>query len=218
MPLEAYDIHHRYRRGPDVLRGISLSIEEGVSLAVTGASGAGKSTLLAILGLLMTPIKGDLVLDGASLRLSERSRGQVRSESIAWIFQTTNALGRRTALDNVALGLMSRGERRADARRAARRALSDVGLEGMELRRVYTLSIGELQRVGIARAMISRPRFVFADEPTGHLDADTTQATMTALLRVKPTNTAVVVATHDPGVVRMCDMVFDLVNGRLRPA
>lgn len=212
--LELRDISHRYGAGrPEVLRGVSLTLEPGESVALMGPSGSGKTTLLTVLGLLVTPSSGELVLDGRSLRGRGFQLARLRAELFGWVFQSVNVLGRRTALDNASLGLLARGAPLAEARRAAAEALEAVGVGAYAERPVHTLSGGELQRVCIARALAARPRFILADEPTGQLDRANTEGVIEALVNNRPPGTSVVIATHDPLVASHCDRVVRLVDG-----
>lgn len=198
-------IVHRYGRQPPVLDGVDLALPLGSSTAIVGPSGSGKTTLLSIVGGTLTPTSGEVHIDGAD----------GSAPDVSWVFQRTNALGHRTVLDNVVLGLISQGIRREDGERLARRALSQVGLEGLETRRAMSLSGGELQRVCIARAVVGTPKLIIADEPTGQLDASTSHAVGVVLIHARPADSALLVATHDSRLAALCDRVLTLRDGRL---
>jgi ABC-type lipoprotein export system ATPase subunit len=212
--LALRDVTHRYSEsGPAVLSDVTLRIEAGETVALMGPSGSGKTTLLTILGLLVTPSSGDFQLDGAPLPRNGIAR--IRAERFGWVFQTANALPRRTALDNAALGLLVRGEQRGAARRQAAAALEAVGVGHLAAMEARQLSGGELQRVCIARALAARPSFILADEPTGQLDHATTLDVTAALLRNRPEGTAVILATHDAEVARQCNRLVRVADGHI---
>jgi len=215
MPLSLRGITHAYRPGEPVLRGVDLDLSDGETVAVVGPSGSGKTTLLSILGLVQTPSGGAVAIDGVTVPARARKVTRLRRELFAWVFQTVNTLGRRTAVDNVALGLVAGGVSRREAERAARGALGRVGMEAHEDTVVHRLSGGELQRVCIARALVGRPRFVCADEPTGQLDQDTSAEVLDALWALRGPDTTLVVATHDPDVAARCDRIVRVVAGRI---
>lgn len=212
MPLEARNVSQRFGDRV-VLDDISLAIAAGETVAITGPSGSGKTTLLSILGLLAHPTKGSVLVDGREVARGSRERDRLRSGSIAWIFQTVNVLGHRSALDNVALGLMTRGVGRFDAETAAVRALTAVGLDDKISQPVKELSGGEVQRVCGARAIAGDPAYLLADEPTGQLDRAATDLVMDSLLAARSADTAVVIATHDSQVARRCGRIVVLDEG-----
>ncbi|GIW19928.1 MAG: ABC transporter ATP-binding protein [Chloroflexota bacterium] len=211
MSLRVSGVAHRYGNGPIVLVDVDLEVEADDTLAIVGPSGSGKTTLLSIMGGLLQPTEGEVVLDGFVV-----GREELPSGSLSWIFQTINLLGRRTALDNVALGLLALGYSVDEARERARTMLETVGLRGLEDRPAMTLSGGEAQRVGVARALVGRPRYVLTDEPTGQLDRSTSLLVADALFTARPAGTAIVVASHDPLLADRCRRRYELVDGRLR--
>lgn len=214
MSLAVVEVGHRYSsRGGAVLAGVTLTIAPGESVALMGPSGSGKTTLLGILGLLFAPSEGTVLFDGSPV--PGRRRTALRAGSFAWVFQGTNVIPRRTALDNAALGLLARGASRAEAEEAAGEALAVVGVGHLWAKPANTLSGGELQRVCVARAIAARPRFILADEPTGQLDHANTEGVIEALVANRPPGSAVVIATHDPEVAAYCDRIVRLRDGRV---
>lgn len=215
MSLSLRDVSHHYGAGEPVLKGVSLTIDLGESVAVVGPSGSGKTTLLTILGLLAQPAAGSVLLDGKPIPRAGTDRARMRASRFGWVFQTANALPRRLVLDNAALGLLVRGWPRDAARERAAEALAAVGVGHLAAKEARSLSGGELQRVCAARALAPRPPFILADEPTGQLDHATSVQLIAALLHNRPFATAVVVATHDTDVARQCDRIVRVVDGEL---
>ena len=213
--LRLEGVSHRYRSGPMVLEGIDLEVAAGERVAFVGPSGSGKTTLLSIIGLLTVPTTGSILLDGEPVPRAGRQRFQMRSRSFSWVFQTVNVLGRRTAIDNAALGLVARGVSRQSANQAAVKALMAVWLGDRSDERVANLSGGELQRVCIARAVAVPSTIVLADEPTGQLDHATSVRVLDAMRESLRTEATLIIATHDPTVVLLCSRIFEIVDGRL---
>lgn len=211
--LHVRDVSHRYGKGPLVLDHVDIFVATGEAVALMGPSGSGKTTLLSIMGLLTRPVSGSVAVDGVPLARRGRRLDAARGELFSWVFQTVNVLGQRTATDNAALGLLARGMPRSRATEQADTALSAVGLAGRNRAVVSELSGGELQRVCIARAMAAMPRLVLADEPTGQLDHATSELVVDALWEARYSDTALVIATHDPMVAKRCDRVIRLVDG-----
>ncbi len=214
MPLTLRGVSHRYRGDlPWVVREVDIEIGDGESVALMGPSGSGKTTLLSILGLLTKPAEGEVLLDEASI--GGRAASGLRTTQFSWVFQTANALSRRTALDNAALQLLARGVRPDLARRTALVELDRVGVGHLAPRPARLLSGGELQRVCIARALAAAPRWILADEPTGQLDHATTLEVSQALIEQRPIGTALIIATHDPDVAARCERTIRVVDGRV---
>jgi putative ABC transport system ATP-binding protein len=203
-----------------ILAGVSLKIRRGESVAVVGASGAGKSTLLALLAGLDEPTTGRAWLAGHDLTaLDEDGRAAVRARHVGFVFQSFHLVPSLTALENVMLPLEL--ARRADARSAAKDVLARVGLAERLGHYPRQLSGGEQQRVAIARAFVTRPDVLFADEPTGNLDATTGERIMELLfgLNAATRTTTLVLVTHDRALAARCDRVIRLDAGRvLAPA
>lgn len=211
MSLHLSSVSHRYGDQPLVLSGINLEVGDDDTVAIMGPSGSGKTTLLSILGGLLIPTDGEVALDG--VRVGRGTR--VPPGSFSWVFQTINLLGRRTALENVAIGLHAVGYLAAAATDRARAALEAVGLRGMDHQLAMKLSGGQAQRVGIARALVGHPRYVLADEPTGQLDRSSSEMVADALFSARPKGTSVVVATHDLLIAARCRRRFRLGDGGL---
>lgn len=198
-----------------ILAGIDLEINAGESLAIVGASGSGKTTLLGILAGLDLPTSGRVVLDGRELTaLDEEERARARGELVGFVFQSFQLLGSLTALENVMLPGELRGD--ADPREDAAELLSRVGLADRSSHYPRQLSGGEQQRVAIARAFASRPKVLFADEPTGNLDS-ATGAKVTDLLFAlnREFRTTLVLVTHDARLANRCSRIIELDGGQV---
>jgi putative ABC transport system ATP-binding protein len=198
-----------------ILSGVSLAIARGETVAVMGASGAGKSTLLALLAGLDEPTAGEVRLAGKHLtRLNEDGRAAVRAGHVGFVFQSFHLVPSLTALENVMLPLELAG--RGDARAAALEVLARVGLAERVGHYPRQLSGGEQQRVAIARAFVTRPDVLFADEPTGNLDAATGERIMDLLFGLNAeTGTTLVLVTHDRALAARCGRVIRLDAGRI---
>ena len=198
-----------------ILSGVSVAIARGETVAVMGASGAGKSTLLALLAGLDEPTSGQVRLAGKDLtRLDEDGRAAVRAGHVGFVFQSFHLVPSLTALENVMLPLELAG--RGDARAAALEVLARVGLAERVGHYPRQLSGGEQQRVAIARAFVTRPDVLFADEPTGNLDAATGERIMELLFGLNAeTGTTLVLVTHDQALAARCGRVIRLDAGRI---
>ncbi len=198
-----------------IVRDVSLEIGSGESVAVVGASGAGKSTLLALLAGLDTPTSGQVWLDGHDLtQLDEDGRARLRAERVGFVFQSFHLIPSLTALENVVLPLELAG--RPDARRAALETLSQVGLRQRVAHYPRQLSGGEQQRVALARAFVTRPAVLFADEPTGNLDAATGERIADLLFELNgEARTTLVLVTHERPLAARCDRVLHMDAGRV---
>jgi len=197
------------------LDGVSLDVEAGQFVALVGRSGCGKSTLLNLAGAMDFPTAGSVLLDGvgtASLKNAELTK--LRREKVGFIFQSFQLLHTLTVLGNVELPLLLAG--RTNAREAARERLSWVDLEGLGERYPHQLSGGQMQRVGIARALIHGPKLLLADEPTGNLDTTTGNVILELLRRLsREKNTATVMATHSAEAAALADVVVRLRDGKI---
>ncbi|WP_028008146.1 cell division ATP-binding protein FtsE [Solimonas flava] len=187
---------YRYPGGQDVLSGVSFSIAQGEMVYVTGPSGAGKSTLLRLIAALCRPTRGQLVVMGQNLSALKNRHIPAYRQHIGLVFQNFNLLYDRTVFDNVALPLVIRGYAYADIGRRTRAALDAVGLLNREKSLPLTLSGGEQQRVGIARAIVTKPALILADEPTGNLDPEMALEVMRGFQRFNEAGVTVMIATH----------------------
>lgn len=200
-----------------VLQGIDLSVSKGETVAIMGASGAGKSTLLQILGTLMTPDSGSIVIDGTSVRdLSGRELAAFRGRRIGFVFQEHHLLSEFTAEENVMIPALIAGRSRQEASAESLRLLSLVGLSERTTHKPSELSGGEQQRVAIARALVNSPAILFADEPTGNLDSHTKEEIHSLLLSLRSTlGQTIVLVTHDPALSDLCDRTLHIKDGRI---
>lgn len=217
--LQARALTRRVKLGADeltILDDVSFAISEGESVAIVGASGSGKSTLLSLLAGLDVPSEGDVDLVGESLAaLDEDGRAQLRGRHVGFVFQSFQLLPSLTALENVMLPLELAG--RADAESAARQVLAQVGLADRLRSYPRQLSGGEQQRVALARAFVTRPKVLFADEPTGNLDTRTGSAIIDLLFDLNAqSGTTLILVTHDVGLAARCGRTLRIDAGRLQ--
>ncbi len=196
-----------------ILKGCTLFVEAGASLAIVGRSGSGKSTLLSLMAGLDLPTAGEVKLFGQSLsQLSEDARAALRAKRVGFIFQNFQLIAGMTALENVMLPLELFGEQ--DSRERAKAALGFVDLAHRVDHYPASLSGGEQQRVAIARALVCDPDIIFADEPTGNLDETTAQMIQQLLLSLTP-KTSLIIVTHDLSFAAHCQQQVQLVHGQL---
>jgi lipoprotein-releasing system ATP-binding protein len=218
--LEARALRRSFRQGSSeltVLQDVNLQIMAGERVAVVGASGSGKSTLLQLLGGLDTPSAGQVLIDGQDVAtLTESQRGELRNRALGFVYQFHHLLPEFSALENVAMPLLVRRAPAAEAQAAAMAMLSQVGLAERLSHRPSELSGGERQRAAVARALVTRPRIVLADEPTGNLDGVNADAVFQLLLDLnREAGTALVVVTHDMTRAARMDRILRLERGRL---
>ncbi len=218
--MELVDVTKSYQQGRRVVqavRGVSLSVAAGEFVSVMGPSGSGKSTLLHLMGGLDTPTTGKARFEGVDLQaLSDRERSLLRRGQIGFVFQFFNLLPTLTAAENVSLPLLLGGRGRAKAIRQAEEALARVGLADRSTHFPEALSGGEMQRVAVARALVTEPVAVLCDEPTGNLDSANSQEIL-ALLRELPEDgtRSVVMVTHDREAAAIGDRVVHIRDGRI---
>ncbi|MER7273699.1 ABC transporter ATP-binding protein [Dactylosporangium sp. NPDC000244] len=198
------------------LRGVTLTVERGDYVAIMGSSGSGKSTLMNILGCLDIPTSGQYLLDGVDVsRLNDRQLALVRNRRIGFVFQSFNLIARTTALANVELPLAYAGVKAAERRRRARAALNMVGLAQREDHEPNQLSGGQQQRVAVARALVTAPALLLADEPTGNLDTQSTNDVLAVFDQLNRSGRTIVLITHEPDVAEHAKRLIRLVDGRI---
>ncbi|BAU33009.1 ABC transporter ATP-binding protein [Microcella alkaliphila] len=216
--IELRDLTRSFPGPPEVqaLKAVNLSIGRGDYLSIVGPSGSGKSTMLNILGLLDRPTVGEYRIDGVLTGgLDEDARAGVRAQRIGFVFQSFHLMPRRTVFENVLMPMAYSGVPRAERIDRARQTLERVGLGHRLDFLPTTLSGGERQRVAVARAVVSKPSIVLADEPTGNLDQATSGEVMTLFDELRDDGLTLVVITHDPEVAARADRVVRITDGRL---
>lgn len=220
--LSLRDIRKSFRIGPtdiNVLKGVSLDIAQGELVSIMGQSGCGKSTLMNIIGLLDRPTSGSFVLDNAEVSYdNDDALSDIRNRRIGFVFQQYFLLSRLTALENVELPMVYRGELDQTVRNRAMELLKRVGMDDRAHHRPNELSGGQQQRVAIARALIGRPSIILADEPTGALDTQVGSEIMELFSSLNAEEgITVIIITHDPGIARQCKRVVVMKDGVILP-
>jgi cell division transport system ATP-binding protein len=209
-------VFKRYPGGREALSGVDMSMESGEMAFLTGRSGAGKSTMLKLIGLLERPTRGQVIIGGRNTGGIGRRQIPAFRRRIGMVFQDHKLLNDRTVYDNVALPLVIRGMAGKDIGKRVRAALDQVGLLHTEKVRPMTLSTGEQQRVGIARAVVCKPDLLIADEPTGNLDPDLSLEIMRLFERFHDVGVTVLIASHDLHLIRQLGhRQIELDDGRL---
>jgi cell division transport system ATP-binding protein len=217
--IQLEDVTKRFPGGQEALSGLSLSVEKGEMVFVTGHSGAGKSTLLRLIALIDRPTDGQVIVDGQNTRRVKRRKIPAYRRQIGMVFQDHKLLYDRTVFDNVALPLVIAGMSYKEAGRRVRPALEHVDLLHKEKRNPATLSAGEQQRVGIARAVVSRPKLLIADEPTGNLDPDLSLEVMRMFRRFNEVGVTLLIASHDIALIdKLGCRRIELDGGKLAQA
>ncbi len=221
--LSCKGLHKTFHEGDlkvPVLKGIDFAAAEGESVAIVGASGSGKSTFLHLLGGLDTPTQGVVLVAGTEMnRLSEAARGRLRSRTLGFIYQFHHLLPEFTALENVCLPMLIAGFSRREAKERGRQLLSDVGLGERIRHKPGELSGGERQRAAVARALVTEPRCVLADEPTGNLDKHTAHQVFDLMMSINAkVKSTLVIVTHDFELAQRTDRILRLDDGILGAA
>lgn len=218
--LEARGVQKSFTQGPvtlQVLQGVMLAVAAGERIAIVGASGSGKTTLLQILGGLDRPTTGEVFVDGQDIHgLREDARGMLRNRALGFVYQFHHLLPEFSALENVAMPLLVRRTRVAEAQDRAGEILARVGLGQRLTHRPYQLSGGERQRAAVARALVTEPKIILADEPTGNLDGANAESVFELMLELnRERGTSLIVVTHDMRLASRMERIYEIEGGQL---
>ncbi|MEG2803360.1 ABC transporter ATP-binding protein [Stenotrophomonas sp.] len=219
--LETRGLGKRFMSGGEpleALRDVSLQVAAGDYMAIVGSSGSGKSTLMNILGCLDRPTRGEVLFEGVSITgMSPSALAGIRNRRIGFVFQNYSLLPKLTALDNVAQPLVFAGVRAAERRDAAASMLERVGLSDRRTHFPSQLSGGQQQRVAVARALVTRPALILADEPTGNLDLASRESVLSLFEALNQEGNTIVIVTHDPDIAARCHRVVEIRDGQVVP-
>ena len=217
--LTMTNVNKQYLMGETIfnaLTDINFTVEKGEFVSILGPSGSGKSTLMNILGCLDVATSGDYELTGSNIKaMSENKLAEVRNKKIGFVFQNFQLLKKQTALDNVMLPLIYSGVSLANRKERARNMLIEVGLEGKIMSKPNQLSGGQQQRVSIARALVTNPDIILADEPTGALDQKTGAQIMELFQQLNDSGKTVIMITHDKKIAMRANRVMHILDGRI---
>jgi lipoprotein-releasing system ATP-binding protein len=221
VSIACANLHKSFSEGGlnvEVLKGIDMSVEKGSCLAITGSSGCGKSTLLHLLGGLDDPTEGKVMVAGQVMSaLSEQDKGELRNSSLGFIYQFHHLLPEFTAIENVSMPLLIRGLKVEEAEQRAAEILERVGLSDRLQHKPGELSGGERQRAAIARALVTRPQCILADEPTGNLDEQTAEKVFDVMMELnREYDISLIMVTHNLELAKRMDSVRELHEGRLQ--
>lgn len=201
-----------------ILSEVSLTVDKGAVVAITGNSGGGKTTLLSIMGLLQAATTGKVMVDGIDVsQFNQRQQAQIRGKYFGFVFQRARLINSLTVLENVILPAVFSGQGKAAGKRA-RQLLSGFGLEHRLQHKPQQLSLGQLRRVSLARALLLNPPLLLADEPTNDLDPALAETVAAALFQAREEGAGVIIVTHDPALAGRADTTFRLEQGRLAGA
>jgi putative ABC transport system ATP-binding protein len=217
--IRTLDLQRRYHMGGEVIRaldGVDLVIKRGEYVAIMGPSGSGKSTLMNMIGCLDTPDDGEYWLNGKLVsEMKDRELARVRNKEVGFVFQTFNLLARTNALHNVEMPLVYSGMKRKERLKRAKEALERVGLGERMNHRPSEMSGGQRQRVAVARALVTEPSILLADEPTGNLDSNTSQEIMALFEELHAAGHTIVLVTHEADIAAHADRIILLRDGKI---